>query len=346
MSEKSNKWQVILFVALVAIGGAASFLALRAGKDKQAINNTPEMWDAETQRYVQQQHALVEGLIQTAQLVEARQALDDLIRAFPADPVAYDLLSRVLAQQGAAAPAYEAAVKSLELNDDNAELHLWAGTICESQLNRLEDAIGHYSRAVEIDDSSARAVNYHLALANASMKRRDADQAQFHALKVIALDSENHMAYRLLAEAAASRGQTDMAIERITIALDLARADSVEAFVYAMRRVEFLRRKGPGGRQEALESLLAIDEGVRQRSEPITEQLAMTYLSLNRPADASKVWADWFADHPQDARAAAEAGLAAHRAGDTEAAKGWLAKARAMGAHLPQVEALAQAVGE
>lgn len=329
---------IVSLIGLVAIG---AYLVRRGptGANGHAVG--PATWDSATRAWVQQRRDRAAALLEQGAFDPAHAVLAELIAERDDDPVAHRLMVRVRMAKRQWTAAYESALRSLEFDANQPELHHSAGILCE-KLDQFETAESHYARAMELDPSRPQ---FPLYRANVLLKLRRFDDAQVLALRALRLDPTTHQAHRVLAEAAAERGQTDLAIEQLDKALALVEIETIDTLAYTLRKAEFLRRKGPAAREEALNILAALPPSMQGVRVEIAEQTALTYLSLGRPADAAGVWEVWFTAHPRDARAAAEAGLAHHRAGNTERARRWYDKARRLAEHLPQVRALGKALG-
>jgi len=330
---------VLLIVIAVVIG-----LSVTGGEGPKPTGRSggPDTWDPATKRRVAELHEGIEAQISKANFPGARLLVSELIDQYPGDPQAYVYLAQAAMGQRQWQVAYEAATKAIERDPDLHEMHFLAGVLAE-KIDDRKAAESHYLAAMDVHDSIAK---YPLYLANLYLRSSRLDDAQLYALRVLRLDPTIAQAYSMLAEIAGRQGKVDMAIDQINRAIKLSPPDSADRLAYTIQRVKLLRRRGPADRQEALNALLALPTEYRQQRREITEQLAQTYLSLERPADAAAAWSAWLERRPGDAAAAAEAGLALVRAGDEAAARQYLEMARRIRPHDPKVQALAAALGE
>ncbi len=333
---------ILLVLGLALLAGAVAGVVTLTADDKPQRRNpgNPDTWSAATRQYVAQQHDSAAAQLDKLNTAQARAILEDLLRRYPGDYQGLNMLgrTRVVDQQWQA--AYDAFARSLALRTDQPEIHLAAGGIAERHLGKLEAARKHYRTAGKLAQDEPK---FPLHLANVALKLNQPDEARLAALEVLRLDASVAKAHAILAEVAARQGKLDMAIESIQRARGLAEPGGAEYTLYFLRHVEWLRRSGAAGADQALAMLLRAPDTLKRRRS-YTEQLANTYQMLGDPANAAQAWADWFADHPTDAPAAAQAGLIYDRMGDAANARRYLAAARAIKPHHPLVQALAQAL--
>ncbi len=344
-TQTSSKWKVWASLAIVAVAAAGIFFATRPTTPADAETGGPESWDAQTRQHVAEQHALAEEHFNQGRVREAQAVLEKLVTDYPADPVGHALLGKVHVAQSQWSDAYDAFDRSLALDGNQPETQFVAGTVAEL-LAKNEQAVAHYKRAAELDSKDAR---YPLRVANASMKVKAYDDVRFYALRALEIDDSISQAYALLAAVAAKRNEIDSAIDRYDKALQRTDpfAERNKFVSYTIWKARLLRRKvDPQGRAEALNVLLALPEAQAHTHAQVTEELAQTYLSLNRQAEAAGVWVAWFKDNPLDGRAAAQAGLCYHRAGQLDEARRWHDTATKLAPHLPETQALGKALGE
>lgn len=340
--SKSSKFKAFAAVALILGAAVLAYVINRGPNGAAATTTGPASWSTETRAWVQKRRDKANELLRQNDFTQAQAVLAELIREHDDDPVAHALMVQVHMTTGDTAEAYKSAVRSLQIDGEQPDLLLAAGKIAERQ-GALEPAEQHYADAAKLQPDQAQPLMY---LANVRLKMNKLDEAQLDALRTIELDRTVHQAYRILAEIAAKKGQTEQAITQIDTALSLVEPMTLDTLQYTLRKAAFLRRSGPAGREEALNILMALPKNMHGTRVEIAEAMALTYMSLNRPEDAAGVWEFWFTAHSYDARAAAEAGLAHHRAGNAELAQRWFDKARSLKPHLPQVRALALALGE
>lgn len=327
---------------LALLVGAGVAIYSLAGKSKPQPHDAglPQNWNAATRQYVQEQHSLAGLHLDKLQVDAARAVLEPLIRKYPGDYTGLNLLAQSYIVEDKWTQAYDTFARSLAVYDRQADIQFTAGVIAETNLRELEKARKHYRAALKIDPVNTK---YLQCLSNVSIKLNDTHEAELAALEAIRIDPTLAKAHALLAEALARQNKITMALEAISKARDLTSINDTEATRYFVRHAEWLRRRDSAGRDEALAMLLAAPEIFAVRRD-VQEQLARTYQSLNLHQKAAEVWARWVSGHPSDAAAAAEAGLAAIKAGDRPAAEKFLELGQAIKAHHPLVLALEQAI--
>lgn len=343
-TQSNSQWKVWASLGIVAVAAVGVFLATRPTTPAGAKTGGPATWDAETRRYVAEQHALAEQHANRGRVLEAQSVLSQLVGRYPADHAGHAMLGKMHMALDQWAPAYKALTRSLELEPKQPEVEFAAGTVAEL-LDQDAEALGHYKRAAELD---ARDSRFPLRVANAALKVKAHDDARLYALRALEMDDTISQGYAILAEVAARRNEIDSALDRYDKALARTdpRTERSKLVSYTLRKAQLLRRKpGARGREEALNLLLALPEAKANTHAHVAEALAQTYLSLNRKREAAEAWAAWCADNPLDAKAAANAGLCYHRAGDLDRARQWHTRAAKLAAHLPEVQALGKALG-
>jgi len=331
-----------VLVLLIVIGLFVAISWMTDDAAPTARSGGPETWDAQTRREVQRRHEEIDEHMSRANFPGVRLLAMELIDDYPGDPQAYVYLAQAAMGQKQWQVAYDAAQQAVQRDPELHEIHFLAGVLAE-KLDKNEAAASHYLQAMEVNDSAAK---YPLYLANLYLRTNQLDEAQLYALRVLRLDPSIPQAYALLARIAGRQGKIDMALDQINRAIKLAPADSKDRYAYTLQRVRLLRRAGVPEREEALNALLALPEAYRTQRREVTEELAQTYLSLERPGDAAEVWSAWVERHPGDAAASAETGLALLRAGETQTARDYLELAQRIKPHDPKVQALAKALAD
>lgn len=333
---------VIVFAAVVAMIYFAARPPATTSATTSGDTSGPVTWDATTKQYIADQHSKADQAMQHADFMQVRAILQPLLAKYPADAAGRTMLARALMAQGDWRAAYDEAKKSCQIDDHQAESHMLAGIMAE-RFDELPVARQHYERASELEPGSLQSSLY---LANVCLKLKDYPNADLYALRVLRLDPSRAIAYAITAQVAAEQGQTDRAIEQWRKALIHTQPDSAELLAYTMQEVMLLRRRDIAGRQEAINVLLSLPENQIADIRRVTEELAQTYLSLSRPADASDTWWRWLKNHPTDGPAAAEAGLSAQRAGQTDRARQFLAHAQKIAPDHPLTAALRQTIND
>ncbi|MFA7236979.1 MAG: tetratricopeptide repeat protein [Phycisphaeraceae bacterium] len=338
-AAKTSAWVIMLAVA----AGAMIYFAVRPPVGTAASTSSSAMtWDATTTQYIADQHSKAALAMQHADFTQVRVILQPLLAKYPADAAGRTLLARALMAQGDWRAAYTEAKQSCRIDDHQAEAQMLAGIMAE-RFDELPAARQHYERASELEPGSVQCSLY---LANVCLKLKDYPNADLYALRVLRLDPSRAIAYAITAQVAAEQGQIDRAIEQWRKALLHTQPDSAELLAYTMQEVMLLRRRDIAGREEAINVLLSLPESQIADNRRVTEELAQTYLSLSRPSDASDTWWRWLKNHPTDGPAAAEAGLSAQRAGQTDRARQFLAHAQKIAPDHPLTAALRQTIND
>jgi tetratricopeptide (TPR) repeat protein len=122
-------------------------------------------------------------------------------------------------------PAYEQLSRSLDLDRQQPEVQLLAGTVA-MQLGNTEQAAQHYSMATGL---SPREPRYLVHLALAYLKLGQTDRARDTFLGAIRVDSSCHAAFKGLADLYAQQNKLDLALGQIQNAIDAASLEEVEA---------------------------------------------------------------------------------------------------------------------
>lgn len=331
----------------LALGGLLLFLAAAliyrlATNDQPETSTTslPDNWSAATRAHISAQHALATEQLDKLQVDAARAILQPLLDRYPSDYQGLNLLAQTYIIQQNWQAAYDALNQSLKLDDRQADTHLVAGGIAERHLRQFQIAQQHYRSALAVDPENTQ---YLLYMANVSIKLNDAEQAKLASLEALRIDPKLAKAHAILAQALAQQNNLTMALKSIQRARELTPLSDSEATVYFVNQVQWLRRRDAAGRDEALALLLDAPAELSARRD-VQEQLARTYESLAQHDLAMAVWSRWLKSHPSDVAAAAEAGLAAHKAGNRPAAEQFLKIATTIKAHHPLVMALQESL--
>lgn len=342
--SRGIKISIWIIVPVMAIG-AMIYFALHSPSGSGSTSTSgggggPASWDAATSQYIADQHTHATEAMQHKDFTQARAVLQPLLEKYPGDAAGHAMLAKALIAQGRWHKAFEEAERACVLDDKLVDAHMLAGIIAE-RFDKLDIARHHYQRANELQPGSLQSALY---LANICMKQKDWANADLYALQVIHLDPSQAIAYAITAQVAANQGQTERAIEQWEKALVHTPTDDPKYLTYTMQRVQLLRRRDMAGREEALNVLMSLPQKMRDDDRRVTEELAQTYLSLERPGDAADAWIAWLHDHPMDGPAAAEAGIDAQRAGQTDRAKQLLAIAQRLAPQHPLTGALKEAI--
>lgn len=317
-------------VVLIALIVTVVFV-VGGGEDDRSFG-PPSSWNAALRDEVEKQHQAIEQAMNAREFEQAQRLALAHLERFPKDPQGRAMLSQVLYAMGQTDAALAEARISLR-QDDTQEKVLWFAAALSYRKGLLDEAIGYYARAQELNPNAPQ---YPLSLANACLKANRPDEARVHALRALQLSSDLHQAYALLAEAAARQGHLDSALEQIDRALYLCQPDTAHHRQYTLRKAALQRRANKPAL--ALDTLRTLDEAVRDTPD-VAEQIAKTHLMLSQPKQAAEVWQHVYQRKPS-AAAAAEVGLCLHRAGDIAGAKQWLTLAQMHLPDHPRVQAL------
>lgn len=172
-----------------------------------------------------------------------------------------------------------------------------AGTAAMQEAD-VEGALRHYSQAVGLEP---RRPDHRLKLANAYARAGRDEEARKAYLESLSLDSSQHQARYGLAELYAAQNKTNLALDQIARAVELA-GDDDAATVYLRKQAAYLRRANRA--DEALATLQRLPAAARVSPE-VSKELADTWTMLDRPSDAARHYeqvlvldptADWAAE--------------------------------------------------
>lgn len=272
----------------------------------------------------------VKGLTADADLTAVRR----FIEKYPRFALGRTLLAQVLIYANQLQGAYEQLVLSLDLDPNQPEVHLLAGTVA-CQLNRFDDAARHYSTAVGLEPSNAR---YRLYLAQVYFKQQKIEQARTTALEALRLDSSLHQAYALLADLYAQQNKLSLALTEIDHALAQAPATGRSTVLaYVRRKAQFLRRDNRP--EEALLTLRSLGPSEQVRAD-VLEDMAICWSMLGEPAKSAALFEDALAMDPSQWRFAAAAARWRLRMGDRDAAQRHLDTLRKINPAAPEIPEL------
>ncbi len=331
-------------LVLVLVGLAAATIALlywrsvgRAMQEQQpqpAAGPAPfDAASAQTELEALQEHfnqTGVRGLTADASLASVRRFVEKYPRFAPGRT----LLAQVLIYANQLQGAYEQLVLSLDLDPNQPEVHLLAGTVA-CQLNRFDDATRHYSTAVGLEPSNAR---YRLYLAQVYFNQQKIEQARTTALEALRLDSSLHQAYALLADLYAQQNKLSLALTEIDHALAQAPATGRSTVLaYVRRKAQFLRRNNQP--EESLLTLRSLGPSEQVRPD-VLEDMAICWSMLGEPAKSAALFEDALAMDPSQWRFAAAAARWRLRMGDRDAAQRHLDTLRRINPSAPEIPEL------
>lgn len=317
----------VIAIAVWQATGPGGFSGPRSITDLNEV----ELAELDTQRREAYTH------LQTGKLHIARPAFERLVKSYPDDPQSHMLLGRTLFGLEDIDGAIRHFNRTIELDPEKHEAHYMVATISLKR-GDAKLARAHLVKASQIKDDDPR---YALLLGQAQMDLGEMDAATVQLLRALRLNSGLPEAHGRLAEIAARERKWPIAVEQVDKAIALLEYKPQRALTYRLLKAQYLRRANRTN--EALNVLLALDPEVQLR-EPAVEQIARCYMKLGDPTRAAFRWADLFRGNPQNARAAAEAGLAFHQAGSTNEAREYLDRARRVDPRHERVQLLAAAL--
>ena len=227
----------------------------------------------------------------------------------------YTLLGQVLLQDGQATAAYEKFSRSLEIDGQQPEVHLLAGTI-EFQSRRYDRAARHYSMAVGLAQTELR---YRLHLAQAQIRLKQFDAARRELLDVLQMDSSSHEAYATLADLYADQNKPTLALTTIQKAIEHTPVvERDKQIAYILRKAQLLRRDNKP--EDALVTLGALSP-IEQANSLIMRDMALCWAMMGQPGEAAAIYERALASDPTQWRYADAAARWRIKAADYEAAR-------------------------
>ncbi len=331
---------VFVAAAMVIAAGVGLAVDLTGGGHRPVSGSeASRRWDAATRQRVAAVHDQAMALINRAQFAEARSVLEKHLQQIEGDAEGYMLLSQALVGQGRLAAAYDAASRASELTG-SGEAHLAAGQFAQV-LDRHDAALTHFRHAVERDPNH---VQYRLYLANMLTALHRFDEAAEHARRVLSANPQISRAHYVLGEAAIARGEREQAIEHLDRAIDRVEPNSRKHLTYKITRAKWLRRGDTRDKLRAVETLTSLPPAMLASNRLVTEELAITFDMLGKAERSASLWEQWCESHPDDAAAAAQAGLYWLRANDPPRAAQHLDRARRLKPHHPLVQQLTEQI--
>lgn len=340
-NAKKSNGRLVLIVGIVVVAAIAAGVWRATGPGGfVGPRSIAELNEAELAALAKERTAAYTDL-STGKLHLARPALERLVKRFPDDPQSHMLLGRTLFGLEDIDGAVKHFNRVTDLEDDNADAHYMLGTI---SLKRKDTtlATAHLMRAAQLQPEDTR---HALLLAQARMDIGEFDAARVQLLRALQIDSNLPEAHARLAEIAARERHWAISIQQVDKAIALLDAAGAvdRATKYRLLKAQYLRRANRT--PEALNVLMSMDPALQLREESV-EQIARCYMKLGDPTRAAFRWADLFRGDPQNARAAAEAGLAFHQAKNAEQAREYLDLAQRVDPRHERVKLLAAALAK
>lgn len=270
---------------------------------------------------------ITDGVITASVAADVRA----FVERYPKFAPARTLWAQTLMVSGDASAAFDEFERSLELDPGQPQVHDLAAALAE-KLGRLDRAAWHYSQAIALD---AQRVDYRLKLANVYLRQHNSDQALKLILQALRMDSDQHLAYAMLADLYASEGKLDLALDQIQKAIEHTPiAQRPKQITYLRTRAAYLRRANRP--QESLQVLSSLSP--QERLEPgVLADLALCWSMLGQPQKAALEYEAAFEAQPTRALWAIEAARWQLKAGNPAAAAAHLATARALDSSAPSL---------
>jgi len=322
-SGYSGAWVVValVFLGIAAAVGARKYWVMQ-GKSLEAKNEGADreagarLWDEEAAnaeldelqaRFTQ---VVGDGLDSSTILSDAQR----LVERYPKYAAGRTLLAQAFMYRDQIEQGYDQLKLSLELDQQQAEVHLLAGTLA-LKLGRVEQAHRHYLAAVGLDVGNVR---YRLHLAQTYLKLDQSDQARGALLEAIKIDSASHEAYFLLAEMYAQQNKLSLALPQLDRAIQhtpISERDRV--VLYTRRKAKLLVRD-----QRVQEALLSLQNlRPQEQDDPLVmHEMAIYWSMLGRPGEAAELYEQALARHPTQGELAGGAAHWRWVAGDRQAA--------------------------
>lgn len=268
-----------------------------------------------------------------AQLAALVRDLQELADKFPNHAPLRTLLGQAFLQSEQFKPAYEQLSRSLELDRQQPEVQLLAGTVA-MQLGNTEQAAQHYSMATGL---SPREPRYLVHLALAYLKLGQMDRARDTFLGAIRVDSSCHAAFKGLADLYAQQNKLDLALGQIQNAIDQTPlSDRKVQVIYLRQKSSLLRRAN-----RPTEALAVFDALTpTERAEPgVVQEIATTWGQLGEPRKAAEAFEAALDAKPLEPALLVEAARWRIKIGDTSKALEHIASLRSVN---PRHAALAE----
>lgn len=260
-----------------------------------------------------------------------------LVERYPRYAPARTLLAQVYLFDGRLPEAYEQLKLSIDLDRQQPEVHLLAGTTAR-QLGFHDEAARFYSTASQLTPEN---VSYRLHLAQAYMERQDYDRARMQILEALSRDSSSAEAYALQSDLEAKQNHIEQALVNIQKAIEntplTARPLQVQ---YIRRKAQLMRRNNKPD-----EALLVLDAlSGRDRDFAVLGEMATCWGMLGKPAKGAKIFEDALAENPTSETLAIAAAEWWGRAQDKKGVQRMIDRLREMNPRLPVIADLEQKV--
>ncbi|MDX1682343.1 MAG: tetratricopeptide repeat protein [Phycisphaeraceae bacterium] len=350
MSEKqtSSKAGRIVVIAVLLIGVTAALAAvtyktwLIEGPIEPSVvlpdEGSRPVGDAEALQLLQERFNALAS--EGGDVRPLKRRIVEYVHQYPADPAGHRLIGQLLMASGRAAHAYPHLARSLELDPEQPELALIAGTVAMKR-GMLEAAEQHYRSANEQMPESVRALMHMARLRLEQDRLAEAGELVDQAL---ALDASASGPWAVRANIHWRRDKPEEAVAAMEKALKrLTVAEDDQRIPYTLSEAGWLREMGRPG--EALQVLLRLRTSQRSRLE-VMDAVAACYADLGRPEEAAEMFEAASAAVVADWELAARAARWRLAAGDRAKARHHLDHLRRLKPDAPAVEELERALSE
>lgn len=309
-NSRNNSGLILAAVGLAALVGVGSFVFMGAGSGGAA----PAKVNAATPKpasAVSIPAALdaARKLMKDSKWAQAQTVLREATAQFPEDQELRVAYAEALLGDKKPADAYEQYQAALAIGPREAKLEFIAGQVA-STAGKHDRAVEHFSMAQSKDPKNAAVP---LMLGLAQRQTGDLDAARATLLRAANMDPDNAFAWASLADMALSDNKLDLAAQHI------GKARQIQPASKDFRVIEARILARGGKPEQALLVLTSLDPSQR-RDMPTLRIMAQCYGMLGQPDNVAALWAEAFAQQPDQPELAYEAALAAHRAGNTSKA--------------------------
>ena len=262
------------------------------------------------------------------------QALTEITRVvekYPGYAAARVQMALVLAETGRSESAYIHLKKCLDLDNQQPNVELLAGTFA-MQLNDLTGSAHHFSRAVGLAPENGE---YRVYLAQVQIRRHQFDAARMTLLDALRLDSSLHEAYFSLADVFARQNELQLALQQVQKAIENTPiAERKKQIGYILRKAKLLQRMNQP--EQSLQTLRHIPARRRQELD-VLEEMAISWNLLKRPEKSAELYEQVLAQRPTQWRLAAGAARWQIASGEVEKARKHLERIQYLDSEAPAI---------
>lgn len=277
----------------------------------------------------------VRTLVRDGEVGKADAMLEEAIAANPTEQRLYVSRAEVMALRQNPAGAYSMYEKAIALGgQSDGELQFAAGTVA-SMAGRLDRAAEHFGAAQGLMRSDHRPSLY---LAQVQIKQDQIEAAKANLVIAGKLNPDVAAVWGTLADLELRSNRTGLALQHV------AKARGLEPRVTLWRLIEARALKREGKAEEALQTLIGVDEAERRQS-TVLALMSECYGMLSRPGDAAELYVRAAEADTTNADLALQAAAWLERSGDKRRAATWADRAKMLGASGAEA-ILARVLGE